>query len=152
MTLGILSKYNSNSADLKDEIALAFINPLEISRQYSHFLDSYGLSIASPIMEIANLFPLITLMVDSANVGNTYDYNPDKMSNDTYGTHELWPLLLRVNGVPSRAEFTGPILYYIKPIYIGQLLNILAKGVQLTKNADLNPKSIANLTIKEIVL
>ena len=75
-------------------------------------------------------------MAISADYGTDYDYAPDKMSFELYGTHELWPILLRLNYATHRGEFRGPELRFISPIYTGQLLIISRFGVERATRSD----------------
>ena len=133
----VFSQYNSNAPDLTAEVAQAALNPLVIARQHTHFVEhQLGVMMADPEWATAPLDPLLETMAISADYGTDYDYAPDKMSFELYGTHELWPILLRLNYATHRGEFRGPELRFISPIYTGQLLIISRFGVERATRSD----------------
>ena len=54
-----------------------------------------------------------------------YQYKPKLLSQDIYGTTELWPSLLQLNGMTSVLEFNRPYLKVYDPNTIMDVLNEL---------------------------
>lgn len=145
-----LSMYNSSDPDIRAEITEAATNPLEPGRQHSHFSIG-GVEIADPEWDMTPLAPLLDTMIEELDFGDTYDYQPDKLSFDVYGTHELWVVLLRINGAAGRHEFRGPKLKIIKPSWTSQLVDMIRFGVKRSEREDANGvEAIGNLTVKTV--
>ena len=149
-----LSKYNSSSPELRAEIKESAKNPTVIARQYGHFLQAgTGLLMSDPEWCLAPLAPLLDGMAEEKDFGTAYDYMPDRMSYELYGTHELWPILLRLNGAEGRHAFVGPRLRYIRADSIGRFLEMLRFGVARAERADSRPPLEAgNLTVREVLV
>jgi hypothetical protein len=152
--MALLSKYNSSSADIPEEIEKAAVNPTVVARQYAHFVqESTGLKMAEPEWCLSPLAPLLDTMSVVGDFGNSYDYMPDKMSFELYGTHELWPILMRLNGALERSDFRGPKLMYVKQDSAGQLLDMLRFGVARAERTDeASMLTIGDLTVRKVVL
>ena len=145
-----LTIYDSSNPDIRDEIAAATSNPLEPGRQHSHFTIG-GVTMADPEWDLAPLAPLLETMTEEIDFGDKYDFQPDKLSFDIYGTHELWVVLLRINGAAGRHEFRGPKLKIIRPTWIGQLVDMLRFGVKRAEREDINGvEVIGNLTVRTV--
>lgn len=54
-------------------------------------------------------------------------YQPKALSQELYGTTELWLALLRVNNMKNIAEFQGPIINIYNPTDVKELINIFFK-------------------------
>ena len=133
--MGIFSTYDSSQPDLVDEVAAAKTNPMEPGRQYRTFVLG-GVEMKDPEWEMGPLAPLLETMTDVMDFGTTYDYMPDKLSFELYGTHELWLVLLYINGAKHRGEFVGPALKYIRPAFSADLLQLIRFGVTQAAVAD----------------
>ena len=151
--MAVFSQYNSDAPDLIVEVQEAKSNPLVVSRQYRVFSDTRytDLLIADPEIATKPLEPYFKEMTTQMDFGTDYDYMPDKMSFELYGTHELWPLLLNLNGATHRGEFKGPTLKYISPLHIGALLSIFKFGVKrATEDNEVNIPQYTDLTVKKV--
>ena len=146
----MLSTYNSDNPDIRAEIAEAAGNPLEPGRLHSHF-STNGVEMADPEWDMSPLAPLLDTMIEEMDFGDTYDYQPDKLSFDVYGTHELWIVLLRINGAVGRHEFRGPKLKIVKPSWASQLVDMIRFGVKRAEREDSNGvEAIGNLTVRTV--
>ena len=148
--MAILSQYDSSSPDLVEEIDLAAENQLVIASQYRHYtLD--GIEFADPQWDMAPLAPLLDTMTSTSDFGTKYDYLPDKMSKELYGTHEMWPILLLLNKAKDRSAFRGPKLKFISPEFINQFLDMVRFGRKRALAADeIGKTAITDLTIKAV--
>lgn len=54
-------------------------------------------------------------------------YQPKALSQELYGTTELWLALLRVNNMRNITEFQGPIIDIYNPVDVKELINIFFK-------------------------
>jgi hypothetical protein len=149
--MGVLSTYdNSQHADLRDEIAAAKSNPLVPSRQHHHFT-SYGTLMADPEWDTGPLAPLLETILQESDFGDQYNHLPDKLSQDLYGTGELWLLLLKVNSAMGRHDFVGPRLKYFARESVGTLLQILRFGQERADRDDASGiEAVTDLTVKTV--
>lgn len=148
--MAAFDNYDSSQADLVDEIASAKTNPLEPGRQYATFVAS-GVEMSDPMWEMAPLAPLLDTMTDQADFGEQYDYLPDKMSKELYGTHELWLILMYINGAKNRGEFRGPTLKFIRGGQTNQLLQMIRFGVTNAAVADAGGiEVVEDLTVRTV--
>jgi hypothetical protein len=148
--MGILSQFDTNKPDIVDEIEASADNQLVISRQYKHYSIN-GVQFADPQWDLEPLQDLLVTMSKTSDFGTKYDYMPDKMSFDIYGTHELWPILLKLNNATDRSKFVGPKLVYIGTEYATQLVEMLKFGLKRAEAADaIRIPVISDLTIKEV--
>ena len=149
----LLSKYNSSSADILEEIEKASENPTVVSRQFSHFVQAEtGLTMVDPEWCLAPLAPFLDEMSFTGDFGTTYDHLPDKMSFEIYGTHELWPLLLKMNGATGRHNFRGPKLRYVRSEYAPRLLEMLRFGLARAERIDASKPVVGDLTVREVLV
>ena len=148
--MGALSIYNSSKPDLREEIEAAKTNPLEPSKQHRHFI-SKGIKMSDPEWDAAPLAPLLQTMLAERDFGSAYDYLPDKLSYDLYGTHELWQVLLRVNSAMGRHDFVGPRFKFIKESAVPTLLDILRFGATRAERENLNGIELTeDLTVRTV--
>jgi hypothetical protein len=148
--MGIFTQYDSTSPDLVDEVALAAKNPLEIGRQYKQLVVG-ATTITDPQWEMSGIDSLLDTMVSTDDFGTQYDFLPDKMSSELYDTHELWAILMRINGARTRADFRGPKLKYVTSGYTGQLLAMLAMGQKRAAAADKKGiPTLEDLTVRKV--
>jgi hypothetical protein len=148
--MAAFSNYDSSQPDLRDEITAAKTNPLEPGRQYRTFAIG-GVAMKDPEWEMEPLAPLLDTMYAENDFGTTYDYMPDKLSHELYGTHELWLILMRINGAKHRGEFVGPVLRYIRPAYAADLLQMVRFGVTQAAVADASGIQVVDdLTVRTV--
>jgi hypothetical protein len=149
----ILSQYNSSATDLPQEIKFSKTNLLENSKQSTKIQLDDNITMLNPEWNLPILSSLINEMVKTENFNTKYDYLPDKLSFDMYGTHELWQILMHINGANTRIEFIGPELKFIDTWYIPRLLDILKFGRNRVEKSNLNTiLRYQNLTIKEVLV
>lgn len=149
--MAVFTQYDSSSPDLVEEIDKAATNPTVIARQYRHFVqDGSDLAISDPEWDLAPLAPLLEEMTDEADFGTDFDYMPDKMSKELYGTHELWPVLLRINKAMTRSQFRGPRLKFIRADMSNKLLSMLRFGYTRAEAADKAMPVVGDLTVKKV--
>ena len=117
---------SSQAVDLLDEVALARKNPIEIGQLHARIVEPGGLTMADPEWALQ---PVLGLLRETATeviaIGRQYDHLPDLLSRALYGTHDLWPLLMHLNGAGTRAEFRGPRARVVSPASGPQLLRAL---------------------------
>ena len=151
--MSVFASFNSNSGNLVDEIEFAKRNPIEISRQHRRFVVYDTVKIDSPLWDTEPVAALLQGMTQVVNLGAEYDYLPDKLSFVLYGTHELWPILLRLNEATHRADFRGPMIKIIGSGYLNQLLKTLEFGRKRAERADgLGIPVLGDLTIKRVLV
>lgn len=149
--MGTFTIYDSSQPDLRDEIAASKTNPLEPGRQYARVVGLDGLEMSDPEWELAPLAPLLETMADEADFGDAYDGLPDKFSKDLYDTHELWLVLMYINGAKHRGEFRGPRLKYIRAASTAELLAIIRFGVARAQAADADGlQQVTDLTVRQV--
>jgi hypothetical protein len=149
--MAVFTQYDSSSPDLVEEIDKAATNPTVIARQHRHFVQSgTDLTMSDPEWDLTPLAPLLDEMTDEADFGTDYDYMPDKMSWELYGTHELWPVLLRLNKAMTRAQFRGPRLKFIRADMSNKLLSMLRFGINRAEAADKSMPVVGDLTVKKV--
>ena len=150
--MGVFSAYDSTDPNIVDEIDAAADNELVIANQFRHY--SYmGVEFSDPEWQLAPLAPLLSEMTEERDFGDSYDYMPDKLSMDLYGTHELWPVLLYINLKFDRASFKGPTLKTIGLQYSNQLLEMLRFGKKRAAAFDEDGiPNITDLTIKQVYI
>lgn len=148
----IYTQYNSNSPDIVEEIEEAAENQMVIARQHRHFIDySSGELMSDPEWDLAPLAPLLEGMMEEDTFGTVYDYLPDKFSFDMYGTHELWPIIMRANGATDRSQFRGPMIRFMTPTKTMNLLPMLRFGLARAQRADdLGPPRLGDLTVRKV--
>ena len=79
----------------------------------------------SVIRDYLDIFSPIVIEVQLEDVDIAkYRYKPKRLSNDLYGTPELWSAILELNGLPSLIDFTleRPLKVF-DPRRFKQLLN-----------------------------
>jgi hypothetical protein len=116
-TNGIFAQYDEPaiSPDLPGEVAAAASSPIEVSNFYSLVTMPGGIRIAEPIWLLDDLVPYIQAnLTTTGSYGAQYDYLPDSLSKDLYGAHDLWPLLMALNGVSAREDFVGPTFVVLR--------------------------------------
>ncbi len=79
---------------------------MSLTNKYKDFLEPYKILI--PLSNIEQY---------------TYKYQPKKLSEEMYGTTELWYTLLELNNLKSITEFTPTELYMYDPHKIVDLIN-----------------------------
>lgn len=123
----MLNSYDSADVDLVKEVENAQENPLEVGNITRYF--TMGDSIISdPEWTIEPFIGLIMQYVTTGDFGTTFDYLPDNFSYKLYGTHDLWPLMLRINQCMTRSDFVGPTFKYIRADAIGEVIEIIRVG------------------------
>ena len=151
--MAALTPYDLNNADIVDDIESAKTNPVVIARQHRHFVQAEtGATMSDPEWDLAPLAPLLEEMADEADFGSDYDMLPDKMSKELYDTHELWPVLMRLNKVATRHDFRGPRLRFIRPDLAGKLLAMLRFGITRAETADASIPRVGNLTVRKVLV
>ena len=148
--MAVFSTYNSDKPDLREEIADAKTNIMEPGHQHRRF-SMNGVEYSDPEWEAMLFHPLLETMIQSADFGDKYDYLPDKLSLDIYGTNELWTLILRVNGFAARHEFRGPRLKFVDPTRAPTLLEVYRFGAKRAAAADAGGiEDVADLTVRTV--
>lgn len=146
----MFDSYDPSSPDLLDEIKKAkgsIVNIGELHRLYT----LAGMEMADPEWTLQPVLPLLDQYIETGEFGDTYNYLPDIMSKKLYGTHELWPLLMHINGVANRADFVGPKIKYFRPTAGTVILSALkfARDRMEKANAKEIPE-VADLTIRRV--
>ena len=151
MNSSIFSQYDSSSADLVEEVQRSKTSILNIARQHRHFVEASGAQMSDPEWDLAPLAALFEEKAMSADFGAKYDHMPDKMSKELYDTHELWPLLLRLNGAVDRASFKGPLLRFIRSDLAGSIVPLMRFGAARAARADaLGVPDVGDLTVRRV--
>ena len=143
---------SSLSADLAADLASAAKSPVEVSQFCVPCYEPGGVLIADPELTLELVLPLIAdTMTEVINVGSAYDYLPDNLSYALYGAHDLWPLLLRLNGAAIRADFVGPTFTTVRQASAGLLLDALklARTVRALRVGS-GPVAYGDLTVRKI--
>lgn len=81
-------------------------------RKYKQVIDGITIQFISP--SIANYEKYYFYLLANStyiNLDTKYNYRPDYLSYEQYGTTTLWSLLLYINRVHSIEDFTGPKVY-----------------------------------------
>lgn len=146
----MFESYDPASPDLLDEIAKAKGSIVNIGELHQLYTLS-GMSMADPEWTLQPLLPLLESYTETGDFGDTYNYLPDIMSKRLYGTHELWPILMHLNGVGNRAEFVGPKIKYLRPTAGTVILNMLKFGRdRMEKINARGVPEIKDLTIRRV--
>lgn len=111
----MLQAFDSVKPDLREGIKHAKTNPIEIGNQSAEFVSPDGFVMADPEFALQPFEGFLEASVTEGNFGTMYDHLPDAMSLALYGTHDLWYLLMRLNGAASRGDFRGPTLRFYRP-------------------------------------
>jgi hypothetical protein len=145
----VLQAFDSTKPDLVDSQVHAASNPLEISHQCARFLDPAGVEMFDPEMAVAPFDGALEVQIDEADFGTKYDCLPEALCFDLYGTHDLWYMLMRINGATTRSEFVGPRLKFYRAVSSsGTLLDALKLA---KRRVDATPVLAAeDLTIKRV--
>ena len=145
----MLTAFDSVKPDLLDGIKHAKTNPIEIANQSFTFVDSNGFAMTDPEFALQPFEGSLEASIAESNFGTVYDHLPDAMSFALYGTHDLWYLLMRLNGASVRGEFRGPVLRFYQPsIASGILLNAM-KQVR-RRIATVTPIQTQDLTLRPV--
>jgi len=142
----------SLSADLVDDARNASKSPIETSRFCVPCYEVGDELIVDPETTVELVLPLIEeTMVEQIKVGDRWDCLPDNLSYALYGAHDLWPLLLRLNGATNRADFKGPVFRIVSPSLVGPLLEALrlCRSVQVNRLRE-TPAVYGDLTLRRI--
>ena len=115
----MLEAYDSAKPDIRDSIAHAKTNPIEVGSQAGEFVDPQGFTMADPELTLTPFEGFLADYVLTVEYGSTYDGLPDVLSHALYRTHDLWYLLMRLNGASTRADFRGPTLKVFDPVAVG---------------------------------
>ena len=118
----MLEAFDSVKPDLIDGIKHARTNPIEIANMSSSFVDTGGFVMADPEFALQPYEGFLEASIAESDFGTLYDHLPDVMSFALYGTHDLWYLLMRLNGASVRGEFRGPVLRFYQPGVVSGIL------------------------------
>lgn len=152
--MSTFSEFNIDGVSIPEDIEQAKTNRLVIGRHHTHFIESQsGMKMSSPEWTFKPFAGMLDLIQLRADFGTEYDYVPDKMSFELYGTHELWPLLLHINGVTDRSMFRGPTLQYIDPVYKSTIEGMMHFSLIRAERSDkLGIPDLGNLTVREVLV
>lgn len=128
-------------------------NKLVLSNtSYNYILKDLNILLAEP--NIFTLYENVIMGVCSTySIKEDYFYRPERVSNDLYGTPDLWYTILAVNKIPTILEFTKTKIKAIDPDIGLEVLNhIIEKHAKKLKANNADPKVLEDLTIKKIIV
>ena len=152
---GELAAYGSKSATVSGEYDLMKDSPILVSRLFSSYAMKDGsIAISDPAWELGIYERLINDdMMEEVNVNDSYNYLPDKLSHELYGTSEMWPILLKINKARSRMEFIGPKIKIIKAEKLNDLLKIFSIARERIIRRERGTRHIiTDLTVRQVVV
>jgi len=127
---GYLNKYMMQDTKLTDYFYTEYLNDNDTNQFYN--MDNVTQDHAG------YLKPLVKTMTFTSEEYRKYRYNPWRLSDDLYGTTELWFMLLHINEMFSVNEFNlRTIKVYDKEELLsrmGEIVNV--KATFLTDNAN----------------
>jgi hypothetical protein len=147
----MLEAYNSaGPPTIEGEAQHAATNPLDIGNLTAAILTEFGL-IGDPEPELEFMIPAIReSMCEIITVGSQYDLNPEKLSFERHGTHEMAYLLMRVNGFTSRNDFVGPVLRVIRQGSEQDVLQVCQEARRRAEAKRKAPPAYEDLTLRTI--
>ena len=125
------SNYNPSSAvSIADEVALGKDAPVDPGNLHRTFVEPGGMPMADPEWDVERFMPLIEGKTERVTIGRQFDHLPDNLSFQLYGTYDLWPLLMRLNGALTRADFVGPDFVVVRASQVGVVMDAYKKARQ----------------------
>lgn len=135
--------------DIIEEYQLAKNSIIEVQSHQKKIIDEMGNTFKNPQFQFDPFLDLIKeTMLLKVNGNHEFDYKPEHLSYTLYGSHDLWYLLLRLNGCMSRNDFIGPIFNVIKMENINDVLNILRSSQRTVEKSSIY--EYKDLTIRPI--
>ena len=109
-----------------------------------------GITIQSPRTVIDNFQDLFDQIQIYYVLDTKYNYRPEALQKELYGTTELWYILLQINGMFDHSQFVGDQVKIIRP----DRLDIIQDIVSLFKDELDQEKHqvVDELTIKPVIL
>jgi len=147
----MLGQFDTAAAlSLEAEIALGKQNPFELRnlqfavRMVDGRVISEPTSVLQPYMEYIR-----TTLSTTMDVGAAYDQKPEHLSKRLYDTHDLWHLLMDLNGAPERRFFLGPKFLVLNPAQGTQFKRLVQVArAKISKTAA--PVQTGDLTVREV--
>lgn len=146
----MLESFDSTKPGIADSVAHAKKNLAEIGNQSPLIREPGGYTMQSPVWPLTALSGVIEDSIVTIDRGSMYDYLPEGLSRELYGTVDLWYILLRLNGAMTRGQFRGPTFrVYKSETASGILLDVVKRGASRSRTTQLNP--VEDLTIRRVV-
>ena len=116
-----------DAADIADDVKVMLDCPFEPGGLASPVIIEGGIVVGCPGWEWDDYWELITDVSELMEIALVHSQRPENLSRAMYGTAELWPILLRLNGCETRADFRGPVLRVIRRESLYIVFDILNK-------------------------
>jgi len=127
-------------------------NTVAIGNVSKHILFKGGFVMDEPHHVLYEYRQLLLQDVTEKELRDEFRFRPKAVAEDVYGTPDLWYVVLMANGMTHPRQLLGPMVKYVRPGKLGQILSIINKRKPEIDATRANPTPVENRTLVNIDL